>query len=268
MSAPAKVVGQVVGAANPFTSFKELTDGVTNVVLPYVTLVSEQTTGNIVRDPSLAFYMTLLFMFSLIIVIVSDRVNLTRNLRVAMIEAHLVFLKMLRGIITVGLFMVGKRIGASGGFLSGLTEATPFIETTTSTWLLQKTIEWFVQVNPAATYSAQTFVPVVNDQGLLHTIFMVVYDYLQTYNTTVLASLTGDLTPTWGTSTALVFSDVSGDKSNGATTAGNVRTLYQLYNSSASPLASTNGARVTGGFDQSATWYYSPLFIGVVVGMF
>jgi len=260
---PTTIVSNAISQANPFASVKPVLDSVTKLMVPYVDQVSQQTTGLIVTDPGLAFYTTLLFVVSLLIIVVGERVNMTRNLRVAMFEAHLIFLKMLRGIVTVGLFMVGRRIGASGGFLGGLQEASGFIETTTTTWFLQKIVEWFAQVNTSGVYSNTTFNSVVDTGSFIHSIMQVIYDYLQTYNTVVLASLTGDLPMIEGNTAPLVFSNVTGDKSAGAASDGRIKSLFQLYAST----LSSNKSKVTGGFDGSRIWYYSPLFIGVVVGM-
>jgi len=265
---PTTIVGNAISTANPFASVKPALDGVTKLMIPYVDQVSQQTTGLIVRDPGLAFYVTLLFVVSLLVIVVSDRVNMTRNLRTAMIEAHLVFLKMLRGIVTVGLFMVGRRIGSSGGFLGGLQEASGFIETTTTTWFLQKLVEWFTEVNPNnGLYAADTFNAVIDEGSFLQSIMLVIHDYLQTYNDTVIASVTGDLVVLNGLTAQMGFAIVTGDKSAGAATVGRVKTLYQLYSLSLAGQGTTNMAKTTGGFSGDALWYYSPLFVGVVVGM-
>ena len=260
---PVAIINTAISNANPFAFIKPVTESATKVIIPYVDQISQQTTGLVVNDPPLAFYMTLLFMVSLIVVLLSDRVNMTRNLRVAMIETHMIFLRLVRGIVTVGLFMVGRRIGSASTFIGGLGEATPFIETTTTTWVLQKILEWFSQVNHNSVYNSQVFIPVITD-GLLQSVCQVAYDYLQTYNTIVIQSLSGGRLSTLGANNSFPAAHmVSGDKTS-STSFGDVRTLLQAYAASAIPLV---GGKLAGAQADDGTWYLSPLYVGVVVGM-
>ena len=264
MSDPGAVAAGIVSQANPFNAIGPLLESATKAIVPYVGMLSAQTTELIVADPALAFYMTLMFMVSLIIIVLSDRIGLTRNLRYTALSAHLALLRVVRAIIFVGLFFVGRRIGQSGGsFESGYTAASGFIQTTTTTWFLQKIIEWFSAVGPTALdYTDPTvFDPVIDADSFLQTIMQVIYDYLSLYNNLVLNSLVGSGSSQSNAVSTLHPGIVTGDKSDGAIASGRVKTLFQLYGSV------TGWAGATTGLLGSDVWYNSPFYAGLVVGM-
>jgi hypothetical protein len=259
MSDPAAVVTGLVSQANPFASIAPVLDSATKTLVPYVGLLSSQTTGLIVGDGALAFYMTLMFMVSLIVIVISDRIGLTRNLRFTSLAAHEALLRVVRAIITMGLFFVGRRIGQSGGsFESGYNAASGFIQTTTVTWLLQKIIEWFSDVGQSGFVQASdTFAPVIDANSFLQTITQVIYDYLKLYNDLVLNSLVG--AGGGNTIGLLTPGTVTGDKSTGAATLGRVKTLFQLYR--------YRGVSATTQLEGGSIWYYSPLYAGLFIGL-
>ena len=267
MNDPAEVVSGLVSSANPFNALTPLLDSATKTLVPYVGMLSSQTTGLIVGDGALAFYMTLMFMVSLIIIVLSDRIGLTRNLRFTSVTAHLALLRVVRAIVTMGLFFVGKRIGQSKGtFESGYEAASGFIQTTTVTWLLQKIIEWFSDVGQSGfTQAPDTFAPVIDADSFLQTLTQVIYDYLKLYNDLVLNSLVGAISST--NTPLLNVGSFTGDKSGGASTVGRVKTLFQLHKLQTTSYTSSGGHPPTTQLEGGNWWAYSPLYAGLVVGM-
>jgi hypothetical protein len=262
MSDLAPVVTGIVQQANPFLSIAPIFETGKVFLAPYVGMLSSQTTSLIVGDDFLAFYVTLIFMVSLITIVLSDRVGWTRSLRYTALSAHFALLRVFRCMITIGLFFVGRRIAVSGGSSEAAYQAAEgFLQTTTLTWTLQKMIEWFVSAGPhPVAYDPNIFNPIVDPNSFLQTIFQVVYDYLKLYNELVLNAMIGG----WSSSNLsglLTFRTVSGDKSQGATGAGNIRTLYQLHQTG------SGGAGPTTQLEGAAVWYYSPLYAGVFAGL-
>ena len=268
MSDPSKVVTGLVNQANPFMSVAPILDTATKFIIPYVDMLSAQTTNQIVGDPAVAFYVTLMFMVSLIIIILSDRVSWTRNLRYTALSAHLALLRVFRGMITIGLFFVGRRIAVAQSFEGGYMEAQGFLTTTTVTFVLQKMVEWFSAVGPNAPYTDNVFNPIVDPNSFLQSVFQVVFDYLSLYNSLVFSSMIGggsyvskDVALSGNYGSLLSFASVSGDKSSGSATEGQVRTLYQLYTSGS--LATYENPR----FIFAGPWYDSPLYAGLFAGL-
>lgn len=260
-----EVTSAVAGIAsqlNPFTSLQPLLDSGVKAIIPFVSVVSTQTTENIIGNAGLAFYMTLLFMISLLVIIFSDRINMTRSLRTTLLAVHFALIRILRAIVTVGLFFLGTQVGRSGGnFVSGLEAATPFISTATITFFMQKIIEWISEVDTNQAYAADVYKPLLLRDNLLSSILLVLYDYLFNFNLVVHYSLVGQDNISSGD---FVTPDlVSGNDSNGPA-AGQVKTLYNAY--SANLIGDVSRMERSKG--QSQVWYYSPLFVGVVVGLF
>jgi hypothetical protein len=269
MSDPSKVVTGLVNQANPFMSVAPILDTATKFIIPYVDMLSAQTTNQIVGDPAVAFYVTLMFMVSLIIIILSDRVGWTRNLKYTALSAHLALLRVFRGMITIGLFFVGRRIAIAQSFERGYMEARGFLTTTTVTFVLQKMVEWFSAVAPNAPYTDGVFNPIVDPNSFLQSVFQVVFDYLSLYNSLVFSSMIGGgsyypqaaVTLLLGDADGFTFAAVSGDKSSGSASTGQVRTLFQLYTSD--NIATYENPRVI----FAGPWYDSPLFAGLFAGL-
>jgi hypothetical protein len=251
----------IVQQANPFLSIAPLLDTGREFLTPYVGMLSSQTTSLIVGDEFVAFYVTLIFMVSLITIVLSDRVGWSRNLRYTALSAHFALLRVFRCMITIGLFFVGRRIAVSGGSVAAAGAAEGFLQTTTLTWTLQKMIEWFVAVGPhTVAYDANVFNPIVDPNSFLQTIFQVVYDYLKLYNELVLNAMIGGYS-SQNLSGLLTFRTVSGDKSQGAIAVGQIRTLYQLHQVGA------GGSGPTTQLEGANVWYASPLYAGVFAGL-
>ena len=266
MSDPSKVVTGLVNQANPFMSVAPILDTATKFIIPYVDMLSSQTTNQIVGDPAVAFYVTLMFMVSLIIIILSDRVGWTRNLRYTALSAHLALLRVFRGMITIGLFFVGRRIAVAQSFERGYMQAQGFLTTTTVTFVLQKMVEWFSAVAPNAAYEDNIFNPIVDPNSFLQSVFQVVFDYLSLYNSLVFSSMIGGGSyyppeVVLGDLDEFTFAAVSGDKSSGSASTGQVRTLFQLYTSGS--LATYENPRVI----FAGPWYDSPLYAGLFAGL-
>ena len=259
---PTAVVTGIIGQVNPFNSIKPLLASTTQALIPYVDLVGSQTTGLIIGDGALAFYVTLMFMVSLILIVLSDRVNMTRSLRYTFVNVHFALLRATRCIVTVGLFFLGRRIGQAGDFASGYDAASSFIETTTLTWSLQKLIEYFSEVSGGGiAYLDGGFNPVFDRDTFIQTIMQVIYDYLLLYNNLVLNSMVGSGSNS-NTSAAIVpLSSVAGASGAGNVSNFQLKTLFQMYDLN-------RGSQSIPQLQYADIWYYSPLFAGVVVGMF
>lgn len=265
MGDAAGLVTGIAKQANPFYSVPPVLDSAVKSILPYVDMLSAQTTSYVVADPFLSFYVTLLFMVSLILIVLSDRVGWTRNIRYTALSAHLALLRVFRAMVTIGLFFVGKRMASYVGDPSGAAkESQLFLATTTLTFVLQKIVEFFVAVGGntyVAGYLPGIFDPVVDPNSFLQSIFQVVFDYLKLYNDLVFNAMIGGYSSSSIAGTQPIhFATVSGDKSAGAASMGNVRTLYQLYNSG-------NAAGATTRLEGASVWYGSPLFAGLFAGL-
>ena len=272
MSDAGAIVKGIVKQANPFYSVPPVLDSAVKTILPYVDMLSAQTTGFVVADDFLSFYVTLLFMVSLILIVLSDRVGWTRNIRYTALSAHLALLSVFRAMVTIGLFFVGRRMANFVGNPKGAAEESQlFLATTTLTFVLQKIIQCFVQVSGGGintlNYVPGIFNPIVDANSFLQSIFQVVFDYIKLYNDLVFNAMNGALSE--GSATvSLSFSSVSGDKSAGTQTIGNIRTLYQLHSAGElGPGASGVGTGPLTYLAEGGLWFYSPLFAGLFAGL-
>jgi hypothetical protein len=265
MTDPTPVLSNLVKTANPFYSIAPVLNNAITLIGPYVATLSSYTTENIVGDRFLALIVTLMFMVSLILIVLSDRMSWTRSVRSTVLSSHFAILRVFRATITIGLFFVGRSISmaaASADSMPGYGAATGFLSTLTVTFVLQKMIEWFVAVGPHyVAYSDAVFEPVVDANSFLQTIFQVVYDYVKLFNELVLNALIGNHSASNLTG-LLTFETVTGDKSQGSSANGRVRTLYQLYQ-----LGVGGGAGPTTTLSGADVWYNSPLYAGVFAGL-
>ena len=168
--------------------------------------------------------------------------------------------------ITIGLFFVGRRIAVAQSFERGYMQAQGFLTTTTVTFVLQKMVEWFSAVAPNAAYEDNIFNPIVDPNSFLQSVFQVVFDYLSLYNSLVFSSMIGGGSyyppeVVLGDLDEFTFAAVSGDKSSGSASTGQVRTLFQLYTSGS--LATYENPRVI----FAGPWYDSPLYAGLFAGL-
>jgi len=266
MTDPTPVLSNLVKTANPFYSIAPVLNSAITLIGPYVATLSSYTTENIVGDRFLALIVTLMFMVSLILIVLSDRMSWTRSVRSTVLSSHFAILRVFRATITIGLFFVGRSISmgaaSADSSMPGYGAATGFLSTLTVTFVLQKMIEWFVAVGPhSVAYSPVVFEPVVDANSFLQTIFQVVYDYVKLFNELVLNALIGNFSASDLTG-LLTFETVTGDKSQGSSANGRVRTLYQLHQ-----LGSGGGAGPTTKLEGADVWYNSPLYAGVFAGL-
>jgi len=262
MSDPVNLAKDVLSQANPANSLGPLLESFTKALIPYVDMVSNFTTSKIVQDPALAFYVTFCFMVSLIIILLAEKAGWTRVLRFTAFSAHYALLRLVRAMITIGLFFVGRRLGGESDFSGAFGQVQNFMTTTVLTWFLQKMIEWFFQVGPhrAFLYGPHTFDPAVDADSWFSSIVQVAYDYLKLYNELVLNSLIGGYSPSSNTG-LMDLVTVTGDSSKGAAAPGRIRTLYQAYQTPGS------GAGAQTQLEGASEWYNSPLFAGVFDGL-
>jgi hypothetical protein len=260
---PSTLVKGILNQANPFSAIRPVLSSTVQALIPYVDIVGAQTTGLIIGDGALAFFMTLLFMISLIVILLSDRVNMTRSLRATFANVHFALLRVTRCIVTVGLFFVGRRIGQAGEFSGAYEASSAFIETTAITWSLQKLIEYFSAVAQSgiSAYDPDVFDPVFKQDGFFQTVMQVIYDYLALYNNMVLNAMIGNANDNCFATTRVTTTDVLGMDNAGAASIGNFKTIFQMYRGN-------YGSGAVPALSSAEVWFYSPLFAGVVVGMF
>ena len=269
MSSVPNLVTETIKATNLFQTTRPLIETATRAAGPYVSQISMWTTENIITDKALAFYVTLLFCTSLLVIVISDRLSMTRNVRAFLMSIHFSFIKVLRTVVVCGLFFLGMRIGQSTSFVQGFTTAEQFLITTTLTYLFQKMIEWIAQVNVLNDYQPTTFTPIVKKDNVLQTILMVIYDYLSTYNFLVSDAMVGRFQSDSGASTAdfgssyTIADDVSGSSGDSVIARGRVKLLFDAYKLG----YGGDFSRVTQQAMGAMVWYNSPLYAGVVVGM-
>jgi hypothetical protein len=259
---PSSVVKGIIAQANPFSAIRPVLSSTVQALIPYVDIVGSQTTGLIIGDGALAFYVTLMFMISLILILLSDRVNMTKSLRYTFMNVHFALLRATRCIVTIGLFFVGRRIGQAGDFAGGYEAASSFIETTVITWSLQKLVEYFSVVGQSnITYDPDVFDPVFKANGFFQTVMQVIYDYLVLYNNLVLNSMVGGASSGYFGTGALYLDKVLGMDNAGAIADGSIKTLLQGY-------SANRASQVVPYLAGADIWYYSPLLAGAFLGMF
>jgi hypothetical protein len=269
MSTVPNLVTETIKATNVFQTTRPLIESATKAAGPYVSQISVWTTENIIRDRALAFYVTLLFCTSLLVIVLSDRLSMTRNVRAFLMSIHFSFIKVLRTITVCGLFFLGMRIGSTTTFADAFTTSEQFIITTTLTYLFQKMIEWIAQVNVLNDYAPTTFTPIVRKDNVLQSILLVIYDYLSTYNFLVSDAMVGrfqreeNLESANEGSSYTIADDVSGSSGDSVIARGQVKLLFDSYK------AGVGGdfSRVLQVAGNANVWYHSPLYAGVVVGM-
>jgi hypothetical protein len=278
---------------NPSLLPGTISNFVGNVLSPGVNWLSSNSVGLLYNDPTATFTFVLLFMVSLIVIIISDQVQMTAPLRTFMLKLHFVLVKCVRACTTIGLFFLGRSIGKSNTFMQGLEVGAPIVTAAGSLWVLLRTVEGLSMTVPQQNYSDEDgtlgSLPPIRGPGFIQSVFMVLRDYLSAVVTQCTDSLVGhsrrlglDL------KSPLVYSQ------NGALPTVNIRYLWQAQgiqftNKSGDvffhpTLPTTDQATESDlvtdltdinannkrdsylAYDNNQKWYYSPLFVGLIAG--
>ena len=302
----AEGVDSALKSLNPLAWSARVGGLVTAYLGPLVERFSAYTLGGVYGDVLLNYAVSLLFMLSLLLITLSDQAGWTAAGRTFVLKLHFLFIKSVRCIATIGLFFLGKAIGSSGSFGEGLRVGAPIVTAGFTLTVVQRMIEMFTMTTPGQQYydtplnastdavtanrgplkstaatpnvgKASNPVPWIHGSNWGQTLFVVLREYLNAITQPCLDALVGTLR-TGGTKdlTADMVDSLTQSALNTANTVPTkLRFLWQFHDvrytqgstKFAAALAS-DGATMSSDFTNQPIWYYSPLFVGIVVGLY
>jgi hypothetical protein len=272
---------------NPFGLPAQVVKLWSDTVGPYAAIVANNTLGKIFNEEYVNYMAVLLFSMSLFLITLTDMANMTAPFRTFLMKIHFAFLKCIRCITIIGLFMLGTAIGQTNSFVGALLVGGPYVTAAGALFIVQRMLEGFTMTVPGVqyydTYAAsgpnESFgmVPFIKGTSWFQTLAQVLRDYLDQVVTTCTDSLVGITRTSGGDLEQTKVDNFSKERTNNN---GGPDAIRYLWQAQGTEYRSTD----YGGFlyaktlndgailnlntsNTTASFFASPLLIGVLVGL-
>ena len=272
---------------NPFGLPAQVVKLWSDSVGPYAAVVANNTLGKIFDEEYVNYVAVLLFSMSLFLITLTDMANMTAPFRTFLMKIHFAFLKCIRCITIIGLFMLGTAIGQANTFVGALLVGGPYVTAAGALFIVQRMLEGFTMTVPGVTYydtyvasgatASEGMVPFIKGTSWFHTLAQVLRDYLDQVVTTCTDSLVGISRSVGGDLEQTKVDNLSKESTNDAGGPNAIRYLWQAqgtdyYSTSKADFLYSrtlnDGAIMNlNTSNTSATFFASPLLVGVLVGL-